>query len=365
MSYDFFLTLPKIPENSGNTGKQATIDRVARAVAILRQHEPDIEIEPHSNGVTALSEHFGDVDITPEEIRLSLSMSSGARVVYGKLHRLMAQFSGEGYQGDDPQLSRGTVDHYPDFVEFMAQYREHFECSDAEFAQWCRAADQSDASQELGRAEYERRASQLPRGVPLPHAEQRALSPEALWNHLQEIVAQNDAAIAALGLQPYFDMLAAELKARHPCYRPPRSFPGRWYESLFFAPWFQGSLLHYETQTLNLLYYRNHPAAMAICPQRYTLATPTPDGSTPDDWKTLINSITPRLRDQGLLHRPPQALVIGLSPSVTFDGDDVDAIHRVAWPIVVTSARYIEATLRRGIEGAPENVVVHAGKAGG
>lgn len=120
-------------------------------------------------------------------------------------------------------------------------------------------------------------------------------------------------------------------------------------------------MLHYEAQTLTLLWYRKHPAALAMCPQRYTLSTPTPDGRTPDDWKALIQRITPRLCEQSLLHRPPQPLVLGYSPSVTFDGDDIDAIHRIAWPIVTTSTRRIQATLRRGIDGAPEDVVVHAG----
>lgn len=358
MSYDFFLTLPKA---RGNQAGQAPADRVSRALAILRQQEPGIVTEPNPSGVTALSEQLGDIDITPDQIRMSLSTSSDPRALYTRIHGLMTRFAGEGYVAEDPQLSRGTVVHHPDFAVFMAQYREHFRCGDGEFAQWCRGEVRQEATRAPSRTQYERLAGQLPRGVPLHHAEQRALSADALWDHLQDIVRQNDAAIAALDLRPYFDTLAAELQGRNPCYRAPRGIPGRWYESLFFTPWFQGSLLHYETQTLTLLWYRKHPAAMAICPQRYTLATPTPDGRTPDDWKTLIQRITPLLREQGLLHRPPQPLVVGLSPSVTFDGDDVDAIHRTAWPIVTTAPRRIEATLRRGIDGAPEDVVVHAG----
>ncbi len=357
MSYDFRLKLPRT--RAGRSGAAAVPDRVAAAADVLRRHEPEVVIDGDEDGFVARSAELGEVHVDARTIRLGLSMGSEPRAVYAAIHGLLRRFDGAGYEAEDPQLMRGRVDYDPDFATFMAQYREHFDCSEAEFRQWCRGETPPEwAARDARRADGEQRAARLPNDGRIPHAEQRAMDNDALWAHLLDVVARNDGAIAALGIGPYLDDLATAQAARFEGYQRP---PGRWFESLMNAPWYQGSSLHYEALVLNLLWQRNHPPAMAGCPQRYTLSTPAAPSGTSSDWQALINSITPLLRDQGLIHRPPMASRIGDEVCVMFDGIDAAAIHRVAWPLAVAFPRRILARLRFGIDGATEDLVEHPG----
>lgn len=360
MSYDFRLTLPRPRGTRGPKNKVTSgADRIAAAAEILRRHEPEIAIVGDEDGFVAHSPELGEVHVDVRAIRLGLSMGSEPRAVYTAIHGLMGRFDGAGYAAEDPQLRRGTVEYHPEFATFMAQYREHFDCSEAEFLRWCHGETPPEwAERDARRIAGEAGAAQLPRDGRIPYPEQRAMEADALWSHLQEVVARNDAAIEALGLAPYLDDLATAQAARFEGYRRP---PGRWYESLMASPWYQGSSLHYEALVLGLLRQRGHPLAMAGCPQRYSLSTPTAGSETPADWKALVDDITPLLRDQGLIHRPPLVTRVGADACVTYDGMEADAIHRVAWTRVTAVSRRVEARLRYGVEGAREDVVVHDG----
>ncbi len=354
MSYDFKLKFPRTKTRRGAKSTPAqTIDYVARAAEILRQHEPDIVIKSDDGRFTAFSAELGEVHVTERDIALGMSLGSDPRAVYGAIHGLMRRFDGEGYETVDPQLMRGTVEYSPDFPTFMRQYREHFKCPTAEFEQWCRGETPPEwAARDARREDGQRRAKELPRGNPLTYEQQREMNPDALWAHFLEIVARNDAAIEAMNLRGYFDDLETLHQAKHEGYRPMPSPSGRHYDSMWFEEWFQTSLLRYEQGTLAMLWQRGQSNAMAYYLRRYTLRFPDAPEDKHEPWRDLIVALIPLLRDEGLIASEPMGVRVGNELQTSFDGPDIDAIHCLVWPRVVASGLAIEATMQYGSDRA-------------
>jgi hypothetical protein len=363
MSYDFRLRVPaaqrKRKRASGPRPEQ--LQRLERARAILRAHEPDIALEEADEMFTALSAELGDVHVHYDRIVMSMSMGAEPRRVYNAIHALMQRFAGEGYEADDPQLRTPPVYH-EDFATFMRQYREHFSCTDDEFEQWCRGeTPPAWAAREAARERGNALATQaFPRGWGLSWEEARALSDDALFAHLQDVIRRNDAAIEEHGLAEYMQALSLDQQAAFPL--GPRRLDGRYYPNSMLVPWFQGTMLHYEATTLAELCTRGHAGVVRTRPQRVRVTfLPTPGSqfvnADYDDMKATMDAVYPQLKAAGLLQHGVSGRGEGLiRMEYEFNGDDADAIAAAVRAAIPDDAPAKPARIARryGEHGARE-----------
>ncbi|MEO8671866.1 MAG: hypothetical protein ABI411_11165, partial [Tahibacter sp.] len=249
MSYDFTLRIPAAQRKRNRKGglHPEQLQRLQRAREILLAAEPGITIDDDETMFTAHSAELGDVYVAADRISLGMTLGAEPRAIYTAIHGLMKRFHDEGYEAVDPQMSEALV-YAESFVEFMRQYRAHFNCLDDEFEQWCRG--ETPPAWAERRTERDRNdalaARAMPREWPLMWDEQNALSDDALWKHLHDVIRRNDTAIAEYGLAAYMQTLSSEQQQEMPS--AGRRIDGSWYPSSF-VPWYEGSLLHYEAIT--------------------------------------------------------------------------------------------------------------------
>ncbi len=363
MSYDFRLCVPaaqrKRKRASGPHPEQ--LQRLERAREILRTHEPDIAFEEADGMFTALSAELGDVYVHYDRIVMSMSMGTEPRRLYRAIHALMKRFEGEGYEADDPQVRESPVFH-EDFATFMRQYREHFSGTDEEFVLWCRGeTPPAWAAREAARERGNAVAPQaFPRGWGLSWEETKALSDDALFAHLQDVIRANDAAIEAHGLADYMQALSLDQKAEFPL--GPRRLDGSYYPNSMSVPWFQGTMLHYEAYTLGELCNRGYAGVIRTRPQRVrVIFLPKPGteftNADYDDMKVTMGPVYPALEAAGLIQHGVSGYGEGLSRmEYEFNGDDADAIAAAIRAAIPDGAPATPARIARryGEHGARE-----------
>lgn len=359
MSYDFRLRLPdaRRPRKGKLTPEQQA--RLDRARERLLAFDPDMGIESDDGDrFTANSSVLGDVFVRSDRVELGLSMAAEPRDLYQAIHGLMRCFDGEGYVADDPQLGDDPVYH-PDFVTFMRQYRRHFACSDDEFAQWCSgetppAWAEREALRERGAA----LAAGLPKGWERTWEEHKTMSDEELWAHLQDVIRRNDEAIAQHGLGEYLlDLSHASAQSGY----GHRRLDGSFYPIKQDAPWFEQSLLRYESHTIGVLQMRGFAPVVCSQPQRVLVVFNTSQ-HTRADWDAmagLMRSIHAQLKAAALLAGGPSGFSEQHEFNYDFTGTDADAIHAALARAFEqsTPVRPLRFVKRHGGTGAREEVI--------
>lgn len=362
MSYDFSLRIPaamrKRKKASGPHPEQ--LQRLERAREILRASEPGITFVDGEGMFTANSAELGDVHANYDKVWLSMSMGAEPRRVYGAIHGLMRRFHGEAYEPHDPQLIEAPIFH-EDFATFMRGYREHFRCSDDEFAQWCRGETPPGwAEREAARERGDALAVQaFPKAWGLGWEQQKSMSDDELFAHLQETIRANDAAIAAHGLAAYMQVLALDQAHEFPLGQ--RRLDGTYYPNNLLVRWFQGSMLHYEAMTLGELCGRGYAAAVRTRPQRVRAIFVPASGSdfTNADFDAMKTTMTPvyeRLNAAGLIRHGSSGIGTAGRFEYEFNGEDADTIATAIRAAIALDApaRPVLLGLRYGQHGARE-----------
>jgi hypothetical protein len=362
MSYDFSLRIPaaqrKRKRKDGPHPEQ--LQRLQRAREILLDFEPGIVLEEDEGMFTAHSATLGDIFVQADRISLGMSMGAEPRVVYTVIHTVMRLFDGEGYEATDPQVD-GNIEYRGDFAAFMQQYRAHFSCDESEFDQWCRgetppAWAERDAIRARG---HEVAARAMPRDWELDWHQQKALSDDALWMHLQEVIRRNDEAIAANGLGDYMQALSYARKHDFPL--GGRRVDGSYYPDSMATPWYQGSTLHYEAITLGALVERGYPAAVRDQPQCLTVVFDLPPDAPIDNaWHAMVQGtmapVHALLQAAGLNRQGSDASACRNRWQFCYYGEDADAMHAALVAFFSEPGRYrpITMTKRYGERGARE-----------
>jgi len=344
MSYDFSLRIPAALRKRGRKGQPhpEQLQRLQRAREILLAFEPKIRFDDDEGMFTAFSAELGDVYVSYDRIDLALSMGADVRTVYSAIHGLLKRFHAEGYEAVDPQIS-GVIVYRESFADFMRQYREHFLCPDVEFEQWCRGEDPPAWAQRRARRERgdSRAASAFPRHEwELSWAQQKALSDEALWAHLQDITRRNDQTITSSGLADYLQLLSAEAQSD----QASRRLDGSYYPESLATSWYQGSRLHYEQLVLGELKQRGYRAVVRDRPQQLTLifdrvGEQANSNAHDDAVRTTMIGVVARLKAAGLV-RSGNAMGTVNGWSYFLFGDDADAVHRALVEIFADSDLY-------------------------
>ncbi len=370
MSYDFSLRIPAALRKRGRKGEPHPdqLRRLQRAREILVAFEPDIRFDDDDGMFTAFSSELGDVYVSHDRIALAMSMGAEVRAVYSAIHGLLKRFHREGYEAVDPQIG-GAIVYRESFADFMRQYREHFRCPDAEFEQWCRGEDPPIWAQR--RALRERGDAQAALAFPryeweLSWAQQKALTDEALWAHLRDVIGRNDQVIASSGLADYLQLLSIEAQSDQAA----RRLDGSYYPEMLATTWFQGSRLHYERLLLGELQHRGYRAVVREQPQQFTLIFDL-DGEQAisnahaDAVRSTMIGVVARLKAAGLV-RSGAATGTENRWSYFLYGDDVDAIHLALVEIFADPDLYppMRIAKRYGEQGAREIELAFAAVAG-
>ena len=352
MSYDIYLEVAVAQRAKPRRGAfpEAALQRMARAVDVLRQLDPGLACTRDEALAEVSSEVYGTLLIDCNRVSASFRSGASYREILHAIRRLLLVFEPEGYTGYDRQLGH-AIRPQADMPGFLRQFRAQVTCTEEEFEIWVNG-DEPPTWREREEAYKRRCRLAFPRvQSELYHHELVAMDAAALEREMDRVIAANDATIAIHGLCQMFDYRLA-----CGCSRVRRA-TGAWIPD---EDWVKASALGYEARLAGYLRRTGAQRVIFDQPQELTVHCST----------VPIEQLNERMREVGAFYRLLEAQLtqIALSkPAHGWSGGgdgfemrietaDVEALDQQLLPFLREHrpGGALRAVRRYGWYGAPE-----------
>jgi len=355
VSYDIYLEVAAAQRAKRRRGAfpEAALQRMTRAVEVLRQLDPGLVCTRDEALVEASSEVYGTLLIDCNRVSASFRSGASYREILHAIRRLLLAFEPEGYTGYDRQLGQ-AIRPQIDMPGFLRQFRAQVTCTEEEFDIWVNGdepptwrerREREEAYERLCRLAFPRVQSEL------YHHELVDMDAAALEREMDRMIAANDATIAIHGLGEMFDD-----KLACGCSRVRRA-TGAWIPA---DDWVNASALGYEARLAGYLRKTGAQRVIFDQPQELTVHCST----------VPIEQLNDRMREVGAFFRllDAQLTQIALSqPTHGWSGGgdgfamkietaDVEALYQQLLPFLRQQrpSGVLRVVRRYGWYGAPE-----------
>ena len=355
VSYDIYLEVAAAQRAKRRRGAfpEAALQRMTRAVEVLRQLDPGLVCTRDEALVEASSEVYGTLLIDCNRVSASFRSGASYREILHAIRRLLLAFEPEGYAGFDRQLGY-AIRPEADMPGFLRQFRAQVTCTEEEFDIWVNGdepptwrerREREEAYERLCRLAFPRVQSEL------YHHELVDMDAAALEREMDRMIAANDATIAIHGLGEMFDD-----KLACGCSRVRRA-TGAWIPA---DDWVNASALGYEARLAGYLRKTGAQRVIFDQPQELTVHCST----------VPIEQLNDRMREVGAFFRllDAQLTQIALSqPTHGWSGGgdgfamkietaDVEALYQQLLPFLRQQrpSGVLRVVRRYGWYGAPE-----------
>lgn len=355
MSYDIYLEVAADQRAKRRRGAfpEAALQRIARAVDLLRQLDPGLVCTQDEGLAEVSSEVYGTLLIDCNRVNATFRSGASYREILHAIRRLLLAFEPEGYTGYDRQLGH-AIGPGADMPGFLRQFRTQVRCTEEEFEIWVNGDEPPSWRDRREREEaYERRCRlAFPRvQSELYHHQLVDMDAAALEREMDRVIAANDATIAMHGLGEMFDYRLA-----CGCSRVRRA-TGAWIPD---EDWVNASALGYEARLAGYLRKTGAQRVIFDQPQELTVHCST----------VPIEQLNERTREVGAFYRllEVQLTQIALSKptggwsgggdgfEIRIETANVEQLYQQLLPFLRQHrpSGLLRVVRRRGWYGAPE-----------
>ena len=355
MSYDIYLEVAADQRAKRRRGvfPEAALQRIARAVEILRELDPGLSCTRGDALAEVSSSVCGMLLIDCNRVSATFRSGVSYREILHAIRRLLLAFEPDGYTGHDRQLGH-AIRPEADMPAFLGQFRAQVTCTQEEFEIWVNGDEPLSWRDRREREEaYQRRCElAFPRfQSEAYHHELDAMDAAALEREMDRLIAANDATIATHGLA---EMFAYKLACG--CSRFRRA-TGSWIPN---DDWVNASALGYEGRLAGYLRRTGSQRVIFDQPQELTVHCST----------VPIAQLNERMREVGAFFRQLDTQLAQIALSNPTDGwsgggdgfqirietADVEALHRQLLPFLLQHrpSGVLRVVRRYGWYGAPE-----------
>ena len=355
VSYDIYLEVAaaQLAKRRRGAFPEAAVQRMARAVEVLRQLDPGLACTRDEALAEVSSDVYGTLLIDCNRVSATFRSGASYREILHAIRRLLLAFEPEGYTGYDRQLGH-AIRPQADMPGFLRQFRAQVRCTEEEFEIWVNGAEPPTWRDRREREEaYERRCRlAFPRvQSELYHHELVAMDAAALEREMDRVIAANDATIAIYGLGEMFDYRLA-----CGCSRIRRA-TGAWIPD---EDWVKASALGYEARLAGYLRGTGAQRVIFDQPQELTVHCST----------VPIEQLNERMREVGAFYRLLEAQLTQIALSqpangwsgggdgfeMKIDTADVEVLYQQLLPFLRQHrpSGELRVVRRYGWYGAPE-----------